>query len=65
MENGEGRGGSFVFLALGSPVVTLGVVVPSQMKAGSLVRVSGAEGNEFRRLLWQGLPAVLPADCMG
>lgn len=65
MESGEERGGSLVFLALGSPMVTLGVVVPWKMKAGSLVRVSRARGNEFRRLLWQGLPAALPADCMG
>lgn len=43
MERGEERG-NLLFLALGSPMVTLGMVVPSQMKAGSLVRVSGAQG---------------------
>lgn len=45
MERGEERGDLLFFLALGSPTVTSRMAVPSKTKAGSLVRVSGAQGR--------------------
>lgn len=62
---GRGAGWTLLFLTTTNPTFTLVMVIPLEIKNGNLVKASQPQDNEFRRILWQGLPAALPADCIG
>jgi len=52
-------------LAVMNHMFTLVTVIPFKIENGNLEKISRPQANEFRRILWQRLPAALPADCIG
>lgn len=58
-------GGLFSLLAVMNHMFSLVTVIPFKIENGNLEKISRPQANEFRRILWQRLPAALPADCIG